>query len=408
MNAPEALNEQTVKEYIKQTPVFEEVFKGQEDWTVQPIAEGNVNLLIRVSSKSDPIHQSVIVKQALPFAWRYPDFKMPVDRSRIEYELLRIEGRYCPDQVPKIYYYDGERHILVIEDLNQHLVMREGLMKQIRYPNVAKHLGIFMARTLFYTSDLYLSSGDKKAMVPQFINPVLCKVQEDLVFTEPYMDHPNNRWSKLLEPQVRQIHNDDELRSEIFLLKERYMTHAQALIHNDLHTGSIMLNEQETKVVDPEFAFFGPIAHDVGSYLGNLALSYAAQEYHAKDEQTRKEYRVWLADLVKETWQIFETEFLTLWENEGNGDWPSPLFRKKYMHELLQETLGFGAAEMLRRLIGMAHVHDFWTIEDPEMRAISESIGINIAVSWLKNRHRATSIQDAVDLMTSAKSSYPF
>lgn len=408
MNAPEALNEQTVKEYIKQTPVFEEVFKGQEDWAVQPIAEGNVNLLIRVSSKSDPVHQSVIVKQALPFAWRYPDFKMPVDRSRIEVELLRIEGRYCPEQVPKIYHYDEGRHIIIMEDLNRHLVMREGLMKQIRYPLVAKHLGIFMARTLFYTSDLYLSSGEKKAMVPQFINPVLCKVQEDLVFTEPYMDHPNNRWSKLLEPQVRQIHNDDELRSEIFFLKERYMSHAQALIHNDLHTGSIMLNEQETKVVDPEFAFFGPIAHDIGSYLGNLALSYAAQEYHAKDEQTRKEYRVWLADLVKETWQIFETEFLTLWENEGNGDWPSPLFRKKYMRELLQETLGFGAAEMLRRLIGMAHVHDFWTIEDPEMRAISESIGINIAVSWLKNRHRATSIQDAVDLMTSAKSSYPF
>ncbi|MCX8062562.1 MAG: S-methyl-5-thioribose kinase [Anaerolineales bacterium] len=408
MNAPEALNEQTVKDYIKQTPVFKEVFKEQEDWTVQPIAEGNVNLLIRVSSKSDPIHQSVIVKQALPFAWRYPDFKMPVDRSRIEHELLTIEGRYCPDQVPKIYHYDEEKHILVIEDLNQHLVMREGLMKQIRYPHVAKHIGIFMARTLFYTSDLYLSSGDKKAMVPQFINPVLCKVQEDLVFTQPYMDHPNNRWSKLLEPQVRQIHNDDELRSEMFILKERYMTHAQALIHNDLHTGSIMLNEEETKVVDPEFAFFGPIAHDVGSYLGNLALSYAAQEYHAKDEQSRKEYRAWLADLVKETWQIFETEFLTLWESEGNGEWPSPLFRKTDMKELLQETLGFGAAEMLRRLIGMAHVHDFWTIEDPEMRAISESIGINIAVSWLKNRHQATSIQDAIDLMLAAKSSYPF
>lgn len=408
MDIPEALNEQTVKEYLRQIPVFKEVFKEQEDWTVQPIAEGNVNLLIRVSSTIDPVQQSVIVKQALPYAWRYPDFKMPVDRSRIEYELLRIEGRYCPDQVPKIYHYDKERHILVIEDLNRHLVMREGLMKQIRYPHVANHLGIFMARTLFYTSDLYLNSGDKKTMLPKFINPVLCKVQEDLVFTQPYMDHPNNRWNKLLEPQVRQIHNDDELRSEIFLLKERYMTHAQALIHNDLHTGSIMLNEQETKVVDPEFAFFGPIAHDVGSFIGNLALSYAAQEYHAKDERIRKEYRAWLANLVKETWQIFETEFLNLWENEGNGDWPSPSFRRKYMRELLQETLGFGAAEMLRRLIGMAHVHDFWTIEDPEMRAISESIGINIAVSWLKNRYQATSIQDAVDLMVSAKSSYPF
>jgi len=408
MESYDALNEKNVIEYIQQTFLYREIFNFAPNLRSVQISEGNVNLLFRVYCEDAPAEKSVIVKQALPYAWRYPDFKMPVDRSRIEVELLRIEGRYCPDQVPRIYHYDEERHILIIEDLNQHLVMREGLMKQIRYPNVAKHLGVFMARTLFYTSDLYLNSGEKKAMVPQFINPVLCKVQEDLVFTEPYMDHPNNRWSKLLEPQVHQIHNDDELRSEIFTLKERYMTHAQALIHNDLHTGSIMLNEQETKVVDPEFAFFGPIAHDVGSYLGNLALAYAAQEYHAKDKETRSDYRRWLANLVKETWNIFEIEFLTLWENEGNGDWPSPLFRKKYMRELLHETLGFGAAEMLRRLIGMAHVHDFWTIENPEMRAISESIGINIAVSWLKNRHGATTIQDAVDLMVTAKSSYPF
>ncbi|MGB9591645.1 MAG: S-methyl-5-thioribose kinase, partial [Candidatus Kryptoniota bacterium] len=171
MNTPEALNELTVKGYIKQTPVFKQIFKEQDDWTIQPITEGNVNLLIRISSKSNPIEESVIVKQALPYAWRYPDFKMPVDRSRIEVELLRIEGRYCPDQVPRIYNYDKTRHILIMEDLNQHLVMREGLMKQIRYPLVAKHIGVFMARTLFYTSDLYLSSGDKKAMVTQFINP---------------------------------------------------------------------------------------------------------------------------------------------------------------------------------------------------------------------------------------------
>ncbi|RMG00285.1 MAG: S-methyl-5-thioribose kinase, partial [Acidobacteria bacterium] len=220
MTDSQALNEQTVIDYIKQTSVFSHIFDGNDDLKSQQIAEGNVNLLFRVSSEHDPIHKSVIVKQALPYAWRYPDFKMPLDRSRIEYEVLTIEGRYCPQQVPEIYHFDEEKHILIIEDLNQHLVMREGLMKQIRYPLVANHIGTFMARTLFYTSDLYLSSGEKKAMVPKFINPVLCKVQEDLVFTQPYMDHPNNRWSKLLEPQVRQIHQDDDLRSEIFELKE--------------------------------------------------------------------------------------------------------------------------------------------------------------------------------------------
>jgi 5-methylthioribose kinase len=399
-------DEQSVVDYIRQTDLLASFFANDGALQSVPIAEGNVNLLFRVFSANDP-GRSVLVKQALPYAWRYPDFKMPVDRQRIEHGILEVEGRYCPDQVPQVYLYDPEQHVLVIEDLNRHLVMREGLMKQKRYPFVAEHLGLFMARTLFYTSDLYLSSADKKAMVPQFINPVLAKVQEDLVFTEPYLDHPNNRWTPLLDPQVAQIHADDELRSEIFMLKEAYMAHAQALIHNDLHTGSIMLNEEETKVIDPEFGFFGPIGHDVGSYLANLVLGYAAQEYHAQDPMERADYRGWLLDLIRETWHIFETEFLNLWENQGNGDWPSPLFRRKYMRQLLQDTAGFGAAEMMRRLIGLAHVHDFWTIPDDSIRATAESLALNAARAWLMQRHTLTSVDELVDMVAAANPSYP-
>ncbi len=403
------LTDQTVIDFVRQTDLMTTVFAGEDSLNSAPITEGNVNLLFRVFSQRDPIHKSVLVKQALPYAWRYPDFKMPLDRQRIEWGILEIEARYCPEQVPALYLYDDARHVIVMEDLNRHLVMREGLLLRKRYLKVAAHIGLFMARTLFYTSDLYLSSADKKALAPQFINPVLCKVQEDLVFTQPYLEHPNNRWTKPhLDPQVAQIHADDELRGEIFMLKEAYMTHAQALIHNDLHTGSVMLNEEETKVVDPEFGFFGPIGHDVGSFLGNLALGYAAQEYHSPDPQERAAYRQWIVDTLRETWNIFETEFLTLWENKGNSDWPSPMFRKKYMRRLLQDTAGFGAAEMMRRLIGLAHVHDFWTIQDEAIRATAESMALNIASAWLKNRHTVTSIGDLVDMVTSARSSYPF
>ncbi len=396
------LTEESVIDYVKGKEELRSVFEGADDIRSSQITEGNVNLLFRVYSESDP-DKSVIVKQALPYAWRYPDFKMPLDRSRIEYEVLRLEGKYCPENVPKIYLYDPELHVLVIEDLNHHLVMREGLMKRKRYPHVAEHVGTFMARTLFYTSDLYLPSEEKKAMVPKFINPVLCKVQEDLVFTQPYIDHPNNRWTPGLDEQVRRIHADDELRSEIFMLKELYMTHAQAVIHNDLHTGSIMLNEEETKVVDPEFAFYGPMAHDVGTYLANLALNYAAQEYHSPTPEERADYRKWLAGQIAETWQVFEREFLRLWEEEGNDDWPSDAFRRKYMLQMLQDTAGFGAAEMMRRLIGLAHVHDFWTIEDEGIRARAESLGLNIALAWVRNRRSVEKIDDLVEMVTEAK-----
>jgi 5-methylthioribose kinase len=43
------------------------------------------------------------------------------------------------------------------------------------------------------------------------------------------------------------------------------MNNAQALIHGDLHTGSILIKEDSMKVIDPEFAFYGPMGYDIGN-----------------------------------------------------------------------------------------------------------------------------------------------
>jgi 5-methylthioribose kinase len=46
---------------------------------------------------------------------------------------------------------------------------------------------------------------------------------------------------------------------------------AEALIHGDLHTGSVMVTREETRVIDPEFAFYGPMDFDVGAVTGAAA-----------------------------------------------------------------------------------------------------------------------------------------
>lgn len=396
----DALNEQTVIDYMRALGLDQSFF-GDGLLTAQAITEGNINLLFRVSDGQ----KSLMVKQALPYSWRYPEFKLPVERADIEYELLTLEAKYCPAQTPIVYHYDAPNHITLIEDLNHHLVMREGMMRRIKYPSVADHIGAFAARTLFYTSDLYLSSAEKKALLPRFVNPVMRKLQEDLVFTEPYVPHKNNRWMRLNDRQVHAVYADDDLRSEIFLLKERYMTHTQALIHNDLHTGSIMLNECETKVIDPEFAFFGPIGHDVGSYLANLAMNYAAQAHHSPTEAERVGYRSWILHSMRETWLAFEREFLRAWEQDGLRDeWPSQQFKRKYMRALLQDTAGFGAAEIYRRTIGLAHVVDIDSIPDDQTRAHVENLACTVAYTWLMKRHTLSSIDELVEWVETMES----
>ena len=68
----------------------------------------------------------------------------------------------------------------------------------------------------------------------------------------------------------------------------RFGERAQALIHGDLHTSSVMVTSESTQVIDPEFAFYGPMGFDVGAFLGNLILAFFAQDGHADQVNDRK------------------------------------------------------------------------------------------------------------------------
>ena len=67
----------------------------------------------------------------------------------------------------------------------------------------------------------------------------------------------------------------------------RFCTLTQALLHADLHTGSVMVTEDLTVVIDPEFAFYGPMGFDIGCFLGELLLAFFSQDGHATAEDPR-------------------------------------------------------------------------------------------------------------------------
>jgi len=138
----------------------------------------------------------------------------------------------------------------------------------------------------------------KKLEVARFINPELCKITEDLIFVEPYRQHERNRYHPEIEPQVLALQADVALHAEVADLKEKFMTQAQSLLHGDLHTGSIMVNQRETYVIDPEFAFYGPMGFDIGAVIGNLLLSYASHEVRTKDPTQRAAFRRYLTDTI--------------------------------------------------------------------------------------------------------------
>ena len=69
----------------------------------------------------------------------------------------------------------------------------------------------------------------------------------------------------------------------------------QALLHGDLHTGSLLVTVDSTYVIDPEFAFYGPIAFDVSKMIANLLIAYFASPGLAKAAgEDRSQQQAWL------------------------------------------------------------------------------------------------------------------
>ena len=368
------LDPSALANYLADVSAVNDILGGEpQSWQVTEIGDGNLNLVFFVKGPAG----AVCAKQALPYLRLVGDsWPLPLSRNFIESEALIEQGRNAPGLVPRVHHVDREMALMVMELLRPHIIMRRGMIDAVVYPRFADDISTFMARALFFTSDLAMPAAAKKARVATFcINTELCKITEDLIFTDPYYAAANNRWtSPQLDAAAEAIRSDGDLKAAISDLKLRFLSDTQALIHGDLHTGSIMVTETETKVIDPEFAFFGPMGFDTGALLANLLINYFSQDGHATTGAPRDAYQEWVLDTAEKVWRGFNDKFLGLWAEYHSGDaYPDAMFpeadvlakvQRCYMRKLFEDTLGFAGAKMIRRILGLAHNIDLEHIEN--------------------------------------------
>jgi len=383
---------------------------GPAEWKVAEVGDGNLNLVFLVEGPA----AGVCVKQALPYVRLVGEgWPMTLKRAFFEHEYMRIQGPHVGRLIPEVYHYDPQLYAVVMELLKPHIIMRHGMIQGQRYPAFAGHIVEYMAQTLFMTSDFALPAGQKKALTAVFCdNTELCKITEDLIFSEPYRIAERNRWtSPQLDKIAGEFRADVALKLAISRLKHKFLTSAEALIHGDLHTGSVMATESDTRVIDAEFAFVGPMGFDVGAVLGNLLLSYFSQDGHAGEGDSRAAYQDWILEIFESVWNGFSARFLALWRGPAaKGDaYPRELFaegsaataleteRQAVMARLYVDSIGFAAAKMIRRILGLAHVIDLEKIADPERRALCETRALRLARELMVNRRRFDSIAAVAD-----------
>jgi 5-methylthioribose kinase len=386
------LHEADLRDYLAGVPDLKALLGGEAaSWSITEVGDGNLNLVFIVKGG----RSGVAVKQALPYVRLVGEsWPLPLSRAHYEYLALSRQAQLAPGLVPALLHHDEALALTVMELLEPHIIMRKGMVAGTQYPGFASDITTFMARTLFFTSDLALSAADKKEAIADFAgNHALCKITEDLIFTDPYRVAVQNHWTvPYLDALAADLRDDIELHVAISRLKLKFMASPEALIHGDLHTGSVMVTEGQTRVIDPEFAFYGPMGFDVGAVLANLLMAYFASSGHERSPGDRRAFEGWVLETVEQVWNEFARKFLDLWRAGAAGDaYPASLFagekgaarleaeRQAYMQRLFADTVGFAAAKTIRRIFGLAHNIDFELIEDPRRRAISEARAVRLA-----------------------------
>lgn len=379
------------------------IFSKEEQLSCEEIGDGNLNYIFRV--RDAKTNRSVIIKQAGPFARISEEFEVSPERNRIEYDILKLQNELVSNLVPRVYQYDPIMNCTLMEDLSDHLILREALLQKKVYDHLAEDISDFMVGTLLMTSDLVMDHQAKKILMGTFINPELCNITEDLVYTEPFYDCDRNDMIEGTKTFVSEfIWQDEALKLEMAKAKFNFMTSTQALLHGDLHTGAIFVKEGSTKVIDPEFAFYGPIGHDVGNLMANFLFALV----HAKvtKDSEKDAFSDWLKDTTRQTLDLFIEKF------SDQYDWavtePMALvkgYKNYYIEEILRNTATSAGAELCRRIIGIAHVKDMTAIESLTLRAKAEEICLRIAkvlileASTLKEGRDYLRVFDSVTLM---------
>lgn len=362
--------------YVKEKNLFSE----NANLTVKEIGDGNINYIFKVENKIDG--KSIVLKQADKLL-RSSGRPLDLTRSKIEANILRIENNLAPHFVPEIYFYDEIMCVLAMEDISEYKNLRTELVAGKIFPNFADNISEFLSRTLLLTTDLFMDKFEKKKNVKEFINPELCDISECLVFTEPYDNNKNRNIITTGNEEFveNMLYKNEDLHFAILKLREKFMNYSQSLIHGDLHSGSIFINEKGIKIIDPEFSFYGPMAYDIGNVIGNLYFPLYRAKFFMEDSKKKEEFINWLEKCILDIPILFSKKCKLLWEKYSDDKLlKNRKFRDYYIENIVKDSLAYAGTEIIRRTVGDAKVLELTSLETSEKKLELERRLINKAI----------------------------
>jgi 5-methylthioribose kinase len=337
---------------------------------VREVGDGNLN---QVFVCRDGAGRSVVLKQALPYVRLVgPEWPMTEDRARREARAIRAHARLS-EHVVGLIEFDAERHVLAMEDLSDHEVLRSRLNRGGTVAGIAEALARYVADVAFGTSWFGLGAEAFRQEAAASINSELCALTEDVIFTEPFLGAERNSYPAALAPLVDELQADRTWVAAAAALKIRMLTVQEAFVHGDLHSGSVFVRGEgaqlSVKTFDSEFAWYGPIGFDLGLMWANLLTAAARAQVLGEPERSAD-----LLDGIARSWRVFVDRMSQLWPTRVDAPKYPDLALSPWLDSIRSDGLGFAGCEATRRIIGLAKVTDIETLDPPRHLTASTAV----------------------------------
>jgi len=282
--APEALTR-----HLRQLGVLD---AGERIHQLRPPGAGNMNVVLRAVTD----RRSLVVKQAVPWVVKYPQFAAPWDRALREqefYALIRARPALA-GKLPRLLAADPAARLLVLEDLGTAADLTGLYQGGILAADDSAAVADFL-------TELHAAFRDLPAAA-RITNREMRALNAPHLFTISFSGN-NGLNLDPLEPGLAAVaaplKADEALKHQLQRLeREHYLTDGPALLHGDCFPGCLLTTSAGLRVIDPEFCFFGPPEFDLGVWLGHLLLARQSPDLVAHGLRRYRPGAGWMPELM--------------------------------------------------------------------------------------------------------------
>ncbi len=393
-NIPDYLKKQMPYLDFSRPLIISEIGEGSEE----DDGDGYVNFVFRVSDGK----LKLILKQARKEGRVAKQSDMPMERTSMEYDYMKIGSVIVPEYMPKLFFYDDENLAFAVEDVSHLKIARFQLNKSVIFPKMAEQLAEYLAKMHFYTSDYYLDTETFRKLQIRFSNSKMREIFEKMAFANRDCGAPEGLGFEL-DPKyasfIRNLVLDPQVVLERHKLRELYMGKAEVLLHADFHTSNFFVDQEQLKVIDMEFAFFGPAGYDLGYLMSHLVSQFACSAFrHFDSEEERLAFASYLVATMKHLFEEYCRVFFECWEQDAKSFYKTvPGIQEYIQQHVLHDTIGFCANANFFRCASETMYPEYDHLEDAAKRKHAIVLTLLMDHHMILHRNEYQNVQQWLD-----------